>query len=82
MEDKIKLYVIRKDNLTIFETADFGFRVRLAIVLSEKGYRVCELERFNTAIAIPGEYLANDAITEIINEQFNPDEINIEWLGE
>lgn len=70
----IDLKIKYSDTITIFESDNHGLVTRLCIVMSEKGIDI--LEYFNNKIIVNG-LVPLDDIRSVINEQFNPEVINI-----
>lgn len=70
----VDLNIKYSDTITILESEDRGFLMRLWIVLSEEGLPVTDF--VNNTITVTG-LISLDRIREIINEQFNPKVINI-----
>lgn len=70
----IDLKIKYSDIITIFESDNSGLVIRLCIVMSEKGLDI--LEYSNNKITVSG-LVPLDNIRSIINEQFNPEVINL-----
>lgn len=70
----IDLKIKYSDIITIFESNNLELVVRLCIVMSEKGLDI--LEYSNNKITVSG-LVPLDNIRSIINEQFNPEVINL-----
>lgn len=77
---KYRIEIIDDENSTIINCEEYGLLVRLAIVLSEMGYKIIRnpisVNTFSLdgAISLPG-------IKGLINDQFNPDVIELVYNG-
>lgn len=70
----IDLKIRYSDTITILESEDYGFMMRLWIVMSEKGIGV---RNFRKSIIEMDGLLPMNSLKDIINEQFNSELINI-----
>lgn len=70
----VDLNIKYSDTITILESEDKGFLMRLWIVLAENELPVTDF--VNNTITVTG-LISLDKIREIINEQFNPKVINV-----